>query len=271
MSESKFASLYSRALTGSILLLAIITAWYVGSYAFLLLICLASFIGQLEFGKLFLPEWKKREKFIAPAFGVFYLLCTFYYSSNISHALILMAILLFSTISLINFCNETGLKNMKSAAIMLFSFLYLPYILGFSLEMTKAQQVLVFSIPIVSDTVAYFAGISFGKRKIWASVSPKKSVEGSAAGLLATVLLIIFFGLNFNVFNTNSIQTFILIGIFISVFTQMGDFFESGIKRCVNVKDSGKILPGHGGVLDRIDSLIFTIAGFEICTTFLNL
>ncbi len=271
MLANKFSSLYLRAITGILLFLAVVLAWYTGSYFFLLLICLTAFIGQWEFINLFLSSAKVRDKIVAPLIGTLYLIGIYHFSIASSHFFILLAILFFSVVSLYRFNPENSLKNMKNAGIMLFSFLYLPYILGFSFNMSKEQQFLVFSIPIVSDTVAYFVGISFGKRKIWVNVSPKKSIEGSLAGLLASVLLIVIFNAYFEIFNTNSLWHLILIGIFIGVFTQLGDFFESGIKRCVNVKDSGKILPGHGGVLDRIDSLIFTIASFEICTLFLNL
>ncbi len=267
MSDSKFASLYPRIVTGVCLFAAVFSAWYIGSYAFLGLICLICFSGQMEFCNFFMKDSPKLNKLIAPCFGIFYLFVIFVKSNDASHAIVLLAILFFSLISLVHFCQETSMKNMKNSAIMLFSFLYLPYVFGFSLDMLPEEQILVFLIPIVSDTVAYFAGIYFGKRKIWVSVSPKKSVEGSFAGLVATVILIVFFGLNYNIFHTNSVEFLIAIGIFISIFTQLGDFFESGVKRCVNVKDSGKILPGHGGVLDRIDSLIFTLASFEICKT----
>ena len=110
--------------------------------------------------------------------------------------------------------------------------------------------------------MAYFFGMRFGKHKIWPKVSPKKSVEGSAAGLAASVVVAVCFGLAFGVPETG-ISDYALLGLVLGVMAQLGDFFESALKRSRSVKDSGNVLPGHGGVLDRVDSLLFVIPTYE--------
>ncbi|MGE5550736.1 MAG: phosphatidate cytidylyltransferase [Bacteroidota bacterium] len=105
-----------------------------------------------------------------------------------------------------------------------------------------------------NDTVAYFAGSAFGRHRLAPSISPKKSVEGSAAGLIASVMA----GLIFAVFWGRNPWPCAGIGLGVGLFGQIGDLFESIIKRDLGVKDSGNFLPGHGGVLDRFDSLIFS-------------
>ena len=109
--------------------------------------------------------------------------------------------------------------------------------------------------PWLSDSGAYFAGHLFGRRLLFPSLSPNKTVEGSLGGLLLTVLVV---GLVSHEFLDFSLVKAAVIGVGISLFSQSGDLFESALKRILDVKDLGHFLPGHGGVLDRIDSLLFT-------------
>ncbi len=109
--------------------------------------------------------------------------------------------------------------------------------------------------PWISDSGAYFAGRFFGRHLLFPSLSPKKTVEGSLGGLLATVLVVGFVSYQFLDF---TVAKAVVIGAGVSVFSQSGDLFESTLKRILDVKDLGHFLPGHGGVLDRVDSLLFT-------------
>ena len=109
--------------------------------------------------------------------------------------------------------------------------------------------------PWISDSGAYFAGRFFGRRLLFPSLSPNKTVEGSLGGLLLTVLIV---GAISYQFLGYSIAKAAIIGTGVSVFSQGGDLFESALKRILDVKDLGNLLPGHGGILDRVDSLLFT-------------
>ena len=109
--------------------------------------------------------------------------------------------------------------------------------------------------PWISDSGAYFAGRFFGRHLLFPGLSPNKTVEGSLGGLLATVLVVGFVSLQFLGF---SVTQAAVIGAGVSLFSQSGDLFESTLKRILDVKDLGHFLPGHGGILDRIDSLLFT-------------
>lgn len=113
-----------------------------------------------------------------------------------------------------------------------------------------------------NDTFAYFAGLSLGRKKIAPSISPNKTVEGTIIGILAgtatlTTALLLFEG------NLKIISA-IIYGLILSIAAFAGDLLESHYKRFYNVKDSGKTLPGHGGILDRFDSLlmVLTISSF---------
>jgi phosphatidate cytidylyltransferase len=109
--------------------------------------------------------------------------------------------------------------------------------------------------PWISDAGAYFAGRFFGRHLLFPSLSPKKTVEGGLGGLLLTVLVItpVAYGL----LDFSPLKA-LLIGAVVSVASQCGDLFESSLKRILDVKDLGNFLPGHGGVLDRVDSLLFS-------------
>lgn len=112
-----------------------------------------------------------------------------------------------------------------------------------------------------SDTCAYCVGVLFGKRKILPKLSPKKTLEGSIGGIVGAALLGFIFAtvLKDKITGINKPQiAFAIIGGSSSLISQLGDFAASAIKRSHDIKDYGKLIPGHGGVLDRFDSIIFT-------------
>ncbi|MEZ4920707.1 MAG: phosphatidate cytidylyltransferase [Saprospiraceae bacterium] len=107
-----------------------------------------------------------------------------------------------------------------------------------------------------NDTLAYFAGTFLGKRLLFPRISPKKTWEGTMGGAVGTVLVAWMLS---NFFSAYTTTEWILIAICVGMFGTVGDLVESMLKRSVQVKDSGRIMPGHGGFLDRFDSLIFSL------------
>jgi phosphatidate cytidylyltransferase len=118
-----------------------------------------------------------------------------------------------------------------------------------------------------SDSAGYFFGIKFGKRKLMKSISPKKTIEGLVASLFFSMIISLIFGY---ITEYKNLIEIVVIGIFISVLGSIGDLIESKFKRQSGVKDSGNLLRSHGGLYDRLDSLIFT-APFIYLLYFLNI
>jgi phosphatidate cytidylyltransferase len=119
------------------------------------------------------------------------------------------------------------------------------------------QDLLLFSLLLVwiADSGAYFVGKTFGKHKLAPSISPGKTIEGAAGGLLLTILFSFLFADYFFL----SSKASLFYAMIITFFSIFGDLFESHLKRAAELKDSGTIIPGHGGVLDRIDGICSSI------------
>ena len=139
-------------------------------------------------------------------------------------------------------------------------------------SMTQFNGLLLLAIFIfiwVNDTGAYLVGSRWGKRRLAPNISPKKTVEGSIGGLLLVLLSAVV--LRLLLFPELSWLRILLIATVVAVFGTIGDLFESSLKRQAGVKDSGKLIPGHGGILDRIDSLLLAVPAVYLLLAFLDL
>jgi len=114
----------------------------------------------------------------------------------------------------------------------------------------------VFLLVWVTDSGAFFVGSAIGKRKLAPNVSPNKSIEGAVGGVLAACCFGFVFWL---IAKEGSLPAILFLSILTSIVAQIGDLFESALKRTAGVKDSGNVIPGHGGILDRFDSFLFAI------------
>ena len=155
--------------------------------------------------------------------------------------------------------------NAKQAIAAVFCFVYAPVMLSFiyMLRIMDGYGAFICWVPFVAwicDTFAYLAGRAFGKHKLAPVLSPKKTIEGSIGGMLASVITGAIFGYILSTFmmhNNNIIWSFMLITFVASIVAQIGDLAASGIKRDHGIKDYGNVIPGHGGIMDRFDSVIF--------------
>lgn len=130
---------------------------------------------------------------------------------------------------------------------------------------------LLFVLVWVNDTFAYLTGRTFGRHRLWERISPKKSWEGFWGGLVCTVLVAALCGfLAKGVFGGYSPIMMIAIGLIVSIAGTLGDLVESLLKRTVGVKDSGNLIPGHGGILDRIDSILLVVPAVYVTIFFMT-
>ncbi len=165
-------------------------------------------------------------------------------------------IYLFAALTIMVFCHSSVLFS--DVAKLICGTIIINFCLSFIILLSRMENgnVLVFA-PIAcacaSDTFAYFIGSFLGKHKLIPKISPKKTVEGAAGGLLGGMLAMIVIG---EILKQNLIL-FAIAGLICAAISQIGDLIASAIKRECGIKDYGNLIPGHGGIMDRFDSILF--------------
>lgn len=156
-------------------------------------------------------------------------------------------------------------STLKDAAIGLFGVLYVGWLLGHLILLRNMDQgedliLFLFLVTWSGDTGAYYTGQGFGRRPLAPQVSPNKTIEGAIGGLV-TSLAAAWLARRWFLPVLSTLDGLFL-GVLLGVLGQLGDLTESMFKRCAGVKDSGDLIPAHGGLLDKVDSLIFTAPAF---------
>ncbi|AXG98382.1 phosphatidate cytidylyltransferase [Deinococcus wulumuqiensis] len=157
-----------------------------------------------------------------------------------------------------------GERPLERVVYSLFGLLYIPWLLGYFLLLRYSpdgeQGLLYFTLPLLAtfaaDIGGFFAGHFFGRRKLAPEVSPGKTVEGAVGGLVFSFVVVLVVSQSAGIWTP--LEAF-LYSILVASASQLGDLSESLIKRALRTKDSGNSLPGHGGFLDRLDSLMFAV------------
>lgn len=145
--------------------------------------------------------------------------------------------------------------NIYEIALSLLCSIYIPYSLVHISFLSENILVwLIFIIAFATDTFAYFTGRLIGKRKLAPILSPKKTIEGAVGGLLGSIITTLIF---VKFIGMTNIYIYILLALICSIASIIGDLSASKIKRYIKIKDYGNIMPGHGGILDRFDSILF--------------
>jgi phosphatidate cytidylyltransferase len=254
----------TRIISGLILLLIVISSVVSGPKACLVFI---GVIGLLVIDELIINFYDQRrnsKKYIlAQSFYLFgYYFFNFYQISQSSFSFwnstgIVLNLLLLAYLFLVYNKSETLLSIFRATSwltglIVLIPLLCLSYIIH--LDNWKLFLVGLMILNFMVDTAAFFTGKKFGKHKLWESVSPKKTVEGAIGGVFFSVLTTYFFWTHFISHVTPAMIFFFTL---IACSSQIGDLVQSKLKRQFEIKDSSSLIPGHGGVYDRVDSLLF--------------
>jgi phosphatidate cytidylyltransferase len=248
----------TRSLSGFVYVVLLVTATLFSEKSFLILFGVFLLISIYEFCNLIALN-----KIYSSLIGLllYVLFAIIDLSQKTKYALIIAT--LFVSLNLINslFKNRRIPLDKTSKYVYLLGYLILPIIILTKIAIsnyTGAYQpriiISLFILIWTNDTFAYIVGKSIGKTKLFESISPKKTVEGFIGGMvfaiLAAVLIELYFIQMRFIFWT-------ITAVIVAIFGTIGDLIESKYKRMAGVKDSGKIMPGHGGILDRLDSVIF--------------
>ncbi len=241
---------------GAVILAPLLIFIYLGGLPLKIFTVVLSLIGLYEFYNAV------KAKEMKPLSIIGYALLIIYYAINNNMENMMYILVLTTVIAMI--VPVIDLKySFIDIAVSILGFIYIVILFSFlplinEKEGGKYLIWLVFIGSWVSDTLAYYFGRAFGKRKLCPEVSPKKTIEGSIGGFLGGALGCGIFGIVVNAYVPGiAIIHYFLIGALCGVMGQFGDLVASIIKRYVGIKDYGNLIPGHGGVLDRFDSILF--------------
>jgi phosphatidate cytidylyltransferase len=258
------SNLITRSIAGLIFSIVVAGSALVGPLAFGMLFMVFALIGNYEVYELlkhkkdFHPRW-----FIGMTVAAIIYLLIFLVANDLLSATWMLSLVIIVPIM---FCLELiGLDDytLPNLAVTLFGWIYvilpfallnfLPIVFG---SFEYALPLGFFLILWANDTGAYFIGKFLGKHKLYERVSPNKTWEGLAGGIALAIVVSLILAHYFDLLDT---VQWITMACIVAVFGNLGDLFESHLKRNFGVKDSGQLIPGHGGVLDRFDGLLLTL------------
>jgi phosphatidate cytidylyltransferase len=265
----------TRILSGIVLGILIAVLFIFGGPVMLIALTIISMLGYLEWVKVLktgsknkdsgLPHYQPYLYIGLALILIWYLLLAFCKQQILSGPLALYFVLGIMAVMMITSIAVFPKRNAADAALTLTGVVYTGMMLScvYLVRQTPKGQFWVWYLLFVSwgsDTCAYFVGRALGKHKMAPVLSPHKTVEGAAGGIVGSILLCLLFGLicagTAQVDMGVMIKISLLIGLVGAVVSELGDLFASSIKRTMNVKDYSHLIPGHGGILDRFDSMI---------------
>lgn len=250
-----------RTLTALVFVAVMLAAVLVSAHAFTVFFLLLSAWCAGEFYQIVSPRISLSGRIlgIAIALAVFATVAAYQYGLIFSLAYLIWLLPLLPLVFIAELFGKAA-KPFSSIGFTFLGLVYvvLPFILFFSLAFVEGRY--NYRIPLgfllilwANDTGAYLAGRAFGRHKLFERISPNKTWEGLAGGVVLALVLAAIVHHYFPVF---TLSQWLAIAAIISVFGTLGDLVESMLKRSLQVKDSGNILPGHGGLLDRFDGLL---------------
>lgn len=256
-----------RTLTGSVFVGLMLAGTIIHPLVYAFVFGVLLFLVQFEFYKLVENSGYHPHKIVGLVLGIVLFFVCFAVAYNLLPVTYTLLFIPFITLIFLFEILRINSQVLKNATITLAGFIYVavPFCVmnfivfsGFPGEPTFYPSTLlgIFFIIWAYDSSAYLVGSKFGRHKIHKKISPNKTWEGFIAGMVVGVIMGI---INAVLFQRLSVESWIAVAVIIILFGTLGDLFESKIKRELKVKDSGTIMPGHGGLLDRFDSLLFAI------------
>lgn len=248
-----------RVISGAVLAVILVAVLLLGGPVLCLALLFCSIVGMYEMYKAL--EVVPEGSYVTPLAGVGYGGAVFYYIMLLIDRR-LFGVAAAVTVITIVACYVINFPKYKSTEMIsvFFGFIYIGFMLSF-VYLTRIDNQgivrvwIVFASSWVADTAAYFTGMKFGKNKMTPILSPKKTWEGAVGGVIGAGIAGIILAA---IFERGSILPYFLICMIGSVVSICGDLAASAIKREKGIKDYGTLIPGHGGIMDRFDSVIFT-------------
>lgn len=260
--------IFTRAGAGIIYILVILLGLLGGRFVFLVIFGAILCSGLFEFYRMVEKDTSHAiSKIFNILLGIIIFISVFLYLEGIYTYLLPASILIYLLILIASAIFLRRHDILHGIIYSVFGQVYITMPLSLLMFISYSSTVLGYEydgVPIlalfvflwVNDTAAYFIGSLIGKHKLIEHISPKKSIEGFIAGILFTMLASLIF---FYLYPGFSATFWLGLAVVVSLFGTLGDLFESLIKRTCNVKDAGNLIPGHGGILDRIDSLLVAV------------
>jgi len=256
-----------RSLAGAVFVALIIGAILWDPLAVFVLFFIFNIIGLYEYSRMFIKSGYSIQAISIIFMGSMVYLVIGLFANDYLEAKYLLGFVPLAFLFFIASLYKVSEKPFENLGIKLLALLYISIPFGLfnvvenmSFEASNASGAMLliafFVIVWSSDTFAYLFGVSFGKHRLFERISPKKSWEGSIGGSLTTLIIAWAFGFFTHIFTP---FTWVALAVVVVITAIYGDLIESQLKRSMHVKDSGNIMPGHGGVLDRFDAAIFSV------------
>lgn len=255
------SELAKRTVFGSLFVIIVIGSILLDFWAFFAVMLVTVFIGSQEVSKLMSKEDNRELKLMAVILGtLFYVLGVVLFPI----AYILQLILILTPLLIALFSKNYSFEKIAVSCWTAMFFVALPCTLMMGIYREpefmlggKYLLIILFCLIWINDIFAYLTGMAIGKHKLFERISPKKTIEGSLGGLVMTILTA--FWVNHYWLHMMSDWKMIGMALIVVVFGSLGDLCESMMKRQAGVKDSGNVIPGHGGILDRFDATFLAV------------
>jgi phosphatidate cytidylyltransferase len=257
------SNFWQRAITGSLFVIALVACTLLGEWSFFILLFAVNFLCLLEFFELVLPDKNWIEKYLGVIVGsILNIMFVFIIRGNLAQGWYYHLIPVFMLLILVKIFENTG-REFDTLAYQFMGIIYISLPLSMLADFSYFNAITYsYALPLgffilqwSSDTFAYLVGRKLGKHKLFERISPKKTIEGFIGAIVLTALVAFVLS---RFWDDISTRDWMLISVIVVVFGTLGDLVESLLKRNLGIKDSGAILPGHGGVLDRFDGVFIS-------------
>jgi phosphatidate cytidylyltransferase len=263
--------LRQRVLSAVVFVPILFASIWFGNPWFSVVVAIAALLGVIEFYAMVARrEWQPLT-FFGTLWTLFFIFNAYYapkYSSNNIYILVTSALITSAVaLSLVRvlFLRSSGEKVMVSWAASVAGIFYMGWLLSYWVLIMNSYGgdwngrdwvILALFSTFAVDTTAYFIGRAWGRHKMAPTVSPGKTWEGAIGGLVGAIVAVVALALILDI--DISYSEMVIVGVLIAVFAQLGDLAESKLKRSMGAKEASNLIPGHGGILDRLDSIVFT-------------